>query len=295
MDNKIKFLFGVLFAVTILGCTTTGDQTGSSSTNIVISIEDPNVGVDNDIIITAQLSNGWEQNIGSASYFASGGTILWKPERSGFTWADPNPQTGVNVLSESEQIKYKTLNIGDDAFPGTYSLYATYCFAYQTTGYQRVKLNTGTIADTPTNGYDQGPLSISFGGIPKINVNVQDSTSLQFTFDKVAAGTFYSGDAVNANKNKMYEITMDWDPTYLKVISAPGDFDCGATCSESTPCDSGTCTASEPMMVSDKYTTAFEFLADDTSVVGETETAITLAADYVFCIDSNTININVIG
>lgn len=295
MDNKIKMLFGVLFVAAILGCTTTGGDTTTGATNIVLAVEDPDVGTNNNIIITAHLTNGWENNIGSASYFTEGGTIEWKPARSGFTWQAPNPQESVSVLANSEQIKYKTLQVGD-AFPGAYSVYARYCFAYQTGAYQRVLLNTGVVEGTATNGYDAGPVTVTFGGIPKLNTNVQDSTSLQFTFESNIPGTFHSGTPSSDNDDQMYQIVMEWDPTYLSVISAPGDFDCGGTCSESSPCTSGTCTtSSEPMMVSDKYTTAFEFGEVDGSVTGETETSVTVTADYVLCIDSNAININVVG
>ena len=57
MDNKMKMFGVILTIIAILGCVTPTDETGTGATNIVLSIDDPNVGQGHQVAVTALLTN----------------------------------------------------------------------------------------------------------------------------------------------------------------------------------------------------------------------------------------------
>jgi hypothetical protein len=262
----------------MLGCVVPNGDTGTGATNIVLSLEDPNVGQGFSVAVTGLVTNGWANDL-------TGGTVYWKPIRSDITFQGGDTSTGVSVLATSEQVVYKNIDVGSGAFPGSYSIYATYCFSYLTDGYRRIVVSSGTTETSPASSYTDGPMTVTYGGVPKINTNVQDKTSLQFTFDKATAGTFYGDHATSTTKNQLTQIEITYDNSKLDVTSNPTDFTCAA----------GTCTATNPMIISDKYSAAFEFTWVGGTVTTEQEQTIGVEATYDFCIDSNTVNINVVG
>lgn len=275
----MKLLLGVFTVVMFgLGCTVPTDQE-AGATNIVLSVEDPNVGQGFSVAVTGMITNGWTNDL-------TGGTVYWKPIRSDITFQGGDTSTGISVLGNSEQVVYKNVNIGASAFPGSYSIYSTYCFSYLTDGYRRIVVSAGTSDSSPASSYTEGPLTVTYGGIPNINTNVQDKTSLQFTFDKSTAGTFYEDHSTDSD-NMLTEIKISFDDSKLDVTSSPTDFDCTTT--------AGECVATSPMIISDRYSAAFEFTWIGGTVTTEQELTLGVEASYDFCIDSNTVNINVVG
>jgi hypothetical protein len=289
-----KGVIAIVFVLMTLGCTgTTTETNGDGTTNTILSLvlEDSSIAAGFSTTATATITNNWAKDIPVGS---SPGTLFLLPSRTDVTFDDA--QSVSNIIKDTAQTFYMTINTESTTFPNTYEIYGRLCFHYETEAQQNVVIYEGTKEVLPTNSYTTGPMSVGFGGTPELNIQTQSRMTVLATINNIGNGipynTYPSGDM-----NQLYKITLEVPNDYVQVAT---DFNSNFVCTTNCFNDGDTRTfiwdsaSKDIRLVSDRTQINIPMDRTTLDLVGETERALRMTIEYDYCVDSNKVALGVV-
>ncbi len=281
-----KTILGIALVLMTLGCTgttDTGDGAQPTQTILSLALEESSIAAGFSTTATATITNNWAKDMPVGD---DAGTLFLLPDRTDITF-DPTEQSITNIITNTGQTFYTTIDTASNTFPNTYEIYGRFCFHYETEAQQNVIIHTGESEIIPTNSYTTGPLGVSFGGTPEINTLTQSRMTVLATINNIGNGITYDGEYGTGQSNRLNKITIVVPNDYVEVDSI-NNFGPG------TVTDEGVTKTfvwdSNIRMVSDRLQISIP-MNSKADPPGETERPIRMTIEYDYCVDSNRVSL----
>jgi len=282
-----KTIIGIALVLMTLGCTgqqDTGDGGETTSTILSLIIEDSSVTAGFSTTATAAITNNWATDIES-------GNLTMLPGRTDVIYT-PSEQEIQNIIKDTSQTAYVTIDTQATTFPNTYEMYGRFCFNYTTEAQQNVVIYTGESQTLPTNSYTNGPMSVAFGGTPQLNAQTQNRMTILITISNIGNGVAYDNWDASSTANRLKKVAITVPDDYVDVGSINNFAKSDELSNDGV--NKTFIWNSNIRMVSDKLQISVPMDKTDLTLAGEVQRAVRVTVEYGYCVDSNMVSLDVV-